>query len=691
MKITLQKKLKASEKKEFIFRNNSYDWDVNYEKLILDYVDGDFSYDKDNRHNLIDNEEISDIMYDDIYCMFKKSGLNINNKNNIQKAITKICKKNEFSNKEKERLERKIRQEQDKLKKEQEKEQKRQNEQKNKKELPDKLFNYIKIEYGDNLSYNIYKELIYYDDRPITKQDINNIVMHIQTNVMFEKVLKRDIQVVIHEVAKLRKFEDNLIMNEDINKNWNILDGVDGDKWQEYLIKDKGAYKHNTYNYALFLSFHPQFRNNILYNSFDKIESLHKYDKDYGKIVNMPIDDDLIHLIEAQIEQYFGDFNTKYVERALSVVLNNNSFHDIKQRFRNFENEGWDGKPRMHEIMIKYFGCDDCKEIREMTEVMLCGSVQRILEESPDAGTMFDYMGIQFGKQGTGKTKFMTRLYLGDKYTSINPDINDDQKFTDLTNRAWLVLFDEMKSIDKSDMGTVKSRITEQGANVRLSYGRRSKYYPRHVVFWGNTNYIGVLRDEGYERRFLCFECKNEKKHSAEWWNKNFTDYDIQQIWAETLQIYHEKWEGKVIEISTETEEWNYVIQNRHKIWVEDSRTDIEIKEILNCKSYNYPIYEPHQFRIWMKLLDGIKLGNGSEGKHQLNFVQCSWVNYRIPRRMDWITGMVERLGWKKIHVKDEIFGDADYFIRKDLSFEDIKNEWKEYSNSDFIMEKLPF
>ena len=668
MKILLKKELPKSKRKKFIYRNDTYDWDVNYENLIREYVEGEFSYDKDNRKRLLDGEIIGDIIFDDIYNMFKISGLNICNENEINKAITNICKEKTFSKNKEER------------------ERKQQQKEQNKIDLPDKLLNYVKKTYGNTLSYNNDSKRVYINDEPMNKLGLDHILLEIQSNLEFNSVPKYKVRAIIDDVAKMRSFKEELIMDEDINLNWDILHNVDPKNWQDYFIRDsKGNIKNNTFNYALFLSFHPQFKGNILYNSFDKIESLRKYDKEYGKVVNKPIDDDLVHLIEAQIEQFFGDYNSKHVERALSVVLNNNSFHEIKQKFKQYEEEGWDELPRMHEIMIKYFGCEDCPQIREMTEVMLCGSVQRILEESPDAGTMFDYMGIQFGKQGMGKTKFMTRLYLGDKYASINPDINDDQKFTDLSNRAWLVLFDEMKSIGKADMGTVKSRITEQGANVRLSYGRRSKYYPRHVAFWGNTNYKGVLRDEGYERRFLCFECKNEKKYDPDWWEKNYTDYDIQQIWAETLKIYREKWENKIIHISKETEDWNYLIQIKHKIWVEDGRTDLELKEIFNYEHYNYPIYEPNQWRIWMKLLDGIKLGNESGGKHMLKFVKVNWILYRIQqRRLDWIIGMVEQLGWKKIHVNDEIFGNEDYFIRENLTFEEIKEEYLSYKEEKY-------
>ena len=175
----------------------------------------------------------------------------------------------------------------------------------------------------------------------------------------------------------------------------------------------------------------------------------------------------------------------------------------------------------------------------------------------------------------------------------------------------------------------------------------------------------------------MSFECKNEKKHTVEWWNKNYTDYDIDQIWAETLEIYHNKWENKVITISQSTEDWNYKIQIKHKVWVEDSRTDLELKEIFNCKGYLYPYWLPDKWRIWMKQLDQLKLnGRTNEGSYDLKMVNCKWVLSRIQRRQEWINGMVEQLGWKTIHVNDDVFGDEDYYIRPDIKFEDVKNEY---------------
>ena len=646
---------KKQDLRKFIFKDDTYDWDVNYETLIKEYVNANFSFDKDNRRNNINDQPVSDMMLADIVTMFELADIkDLDNINSIKKAISVLCNQNPISKSKEAKI-------------------------KAIEELPDKLAEYINKHYGNDLSYNKTERKTYYKDRLMIKNDYDNIMIDITSNTMFKGVRKYQVQTIIDEVSKRRTFEVKLDIDMNNDDSWNILRDVNPDNWEFYLkMNSKGALEHNVYNYSIFLSYHPQFKGKLSLNLFDKIESMTKYDKEYGKIVSIPIDDDLMHLIEAHIEQYFGDFNIKYVERALTVTLQNNSYHEIKKQFKDFEEQGWDGKPRMHEIMIKYFGCKDCSEIREMTEVMLCGSVQRIIEEKPDEGTMFDYMGIMFGIPSLGKTKFLTRLYLGPKYTAINPRVDDDQIFTDLSNRAWLVLFDEMRGIDKSDMPTVKSRITEQGVNVRLSYARRSKYYPRHNVFWGNTNYQGVLRDEGYERRFLIFECQSKPK-SSQWWNENYTDYDIQQIWAETLEIYHKKWEGKVIEISDECKEYNYNLQIKHKVWVEDPRTNLELEEITNYSKYNYPIYNKFQWRLWMKTLDELKNGHvENHGNCTIKLINTNWIYTRITRKKDWIDGIMRDLGWKIIEINDENLGNGEFFIRNDENYDEIKREYDE-------------
>lgn len=667
------KKLTVSEKKKFIFNQSSYDWDYNYDLLIeLRFNNYQYSYDAGLRHCLIDGNQISDIIYANIIENFTKlvnlAQMNMGNQNNIKAAITRRCKMNTFNS--------------IKEAKAAEKEAKKKEKEEFIQDLPNKVYNYIKTEYGNNLEYNKTVKKIYFNSQIINKNDWTKIQDDVERNISHGKFSMNKIESIVCDIAKEKSYVEKISTENENDNTFNILKDVDENNWEDYLkTDDKGRLMHSVFNYAAFFSFHPQFKGKIKMNGLDKVEYLTRYDETYKDVVDKPIDDYEADLIKSYVEKYFGDCNGRVFDTALNITLLKNNYHPIKEMFR--ENKGiWDGIPRVRTMMVKYFDCPDIEPIHEMTEIMMCGAFQRIVEERPDAGCPFDYMGIIFGLQGTGKTKFFTRLF-GDKYTILNPDVIDDQKFVDLTNRAWLVLFDEMKGIDKADMPTVKSRITEQGSTVRLSYGRRSKYYPRHCIYWGNTNYQYILRDEGYERRFLCFESftTEDMKHPVSWWEENYTDYVIKQIWAETAEIYKEKYKRKIISISPETELYNREVQLRHKVWNDDSRTELEIQSIFDYQHYNKFFYKDSDYMIWQLENDEIRKKNEQKmSGFSLKIIKKQWICARFNRKNEWIDGIISRLGWHIEHIEDPEIGKGDYYLAPNVTFLLLKSEYeKEY------------
>lgn len=666
---------------------------------------------------------MTDLEYDTIIeqisaCLNESGMYDMIDKNMIKKGITNKCKANMFSERTEakatekaEKEAQKAKEKADKAAAKAEKEAKRlrikeENErikaekkkaiQDIKADMPNMIYNYLKEKHPNMFSYNISKNKVYYNDELMTADIKSRITFEV--NIWFEEkgvaCANKLIESVIADIAKEKKFKENVIVDKSADIDFDIIKDCNEDNWEENLQKDdKDNIKHTIFNYMLFLSFHPQFNDKIKMNAFDKIEYLVRYDKSFNDITNKPIDDYEADLMKSYIEKYFGACINTTFNIALNNVLLRNSFHPIKEYFNmlkqnkdtnEFANQyGWDGTPRVRTMLVKYFDCPDIAPIHEMTEVMMCGAYQRIYEERPDAGVPFDFMGIIFGTQGTGKTKFFTRLF-GDKYTIINPRVDDDQSFVDLTNRAWLVLFDEMKAIDKADMPTVKSRITEQGCTTRLSYGRRSRYYPRHCVYWGNTNEAFVLRDDGYERRFLCFE-SNAGKRPAEWWKENYTDYIINQIWAETATIYYEKYVGKVIEISPETQLYNQMVQVRHKIWNDDTRTKLELSSIFT-QDYEKMVYFDTDFRQFLRETDLNHTKNGdfyvkNDEKlpgFKLKIVKKEWILSRFNRKNAWIDGLVKSFGWSEIEVDDEFLGKGTYYLAPNCSYEDIRKEYEE-------------
>ena len=77
-----------------------------------------------------------------------------------------------------------------------------------------------------------------------------------------------------------------------------------------------------------------------------------------------------------------------------------------------------------------------------------------------------------------------------------------------------------------------------------------------------------------------------------------------------------------------------------------------------------------------------------------INIINCKWLLHRIQRKQEWIDGIIYNLGlnWKKIHIEnDEILGTDDYYIRENLTIDDIKKEYYSSASEGFDKQKLPF
>ncbi len=88
----------------------------------------------------------------------------------------------------------------------------------------------------------------------------------------------------------------------------------------------------------------------------------------------------------------------------------------------------------------------------------------------------------------------------------------------------------------KTDVETVKSFISRTDDKYRASYGVNVESHPRQCIIVGSTNAEnGFLRDITGNRRFWPVHVYgNTAKHS---WQ--LTKEDVEQIWAETIVIYH--------------------------------------------------------------------------------------------------------------------------------------------------------
>lgn len=114
------------------------------------------------------------------------------------------------------------------------------------------------------------------------------------------------------------------------------------------------------------------------------------------------------------------------------------------------------------------------------------------------------------GAQGVGKTTFIRSLVPSDLSSYVHRGVIDDKKDTIIKLReSFLSINDELSTLRKTDIESLKARISEDKICVRKTYGRESEDKPRRVSYCGTTNEAEFLQDVTGNRRFLVFELKS--------------------------------------------------------------------------------------------------------------------------------------------------------------------------------------
>ncbi len=118
---------------------------------------------------------------------------------------------------------------------------------------------------------------------------------------------------------------------------------------------------------------------------------------------------------------------------------------------------------------------------------------------------------ILVGPQGRYKTTWLNRLVPPqlEQYRFIGT-INPDNKDTLIhLSECYLINLDELETLRKHDLGSLKSIMTLQQIHVRRPYGRIAENLVRRASFVGSINRKEFLSDETGTRRFLTYEIES--------------------------------------------------------------------------------------------------------------------------------------------------------------------------------------
>ncbi|MDH5612196.1 MAG: virulence-associated E family protein [Gammaproteobacteria bacterium] len=306
-------------------------------------------------------------------------------------------------------------------------------------------------------------------------------------------------------------------------------------------------------------------------------------------------------------EQYGFTPNHGDVTDALVTVARSNSFHPVREYLESIK---WDGVPRLKDWLRLAFDSTEPEGYLALVgPKILVGAVARVMRP----GCKAEEVMILEGRQGRGKSTVISILF-GDWF-SDSPLPIGKVAAQELIQGKWCFEIAELDAFHKAEVTALKQFLSQQIDRFRPAYGRSALDFPRQTQFWGSTNQDTYLRDYTGNRRFWPVFCATVNKE----WVREHRD----QLWAEALQLYENKFQWWVSRETPEREaEWLLVTD------VQDSRMQADPWEGLLIKFFAKSVNEYFHAH---EILEGI----GVDGGHQTQ----AHVNRIAP--------ILRSLGWK--------------------------------------------
>ena len=137
-----------------------------------------------------------------------------------------------------------------------------------------------------------------------------------------------------------------------------------------------------------------------------------------------------------------------------------------------------------------------------------------------------------FGSQGLGKTKWFNRLVPAKldpaKYLYVG-NVNDDKDSKINLSTRLLINLDELGSLNRDEIGYLKSLFSLDKISLREPYMRKSKTYIRRASFVGSIDREEFLSDLSGTRRFLAFSVnKVDYQHTV----------DMDKVFSQAYELF---------------------------------------------------------------------------------------------------------------------------------------------------------
>jgi predicted P-loop ATPase len=224
------------------------------------------------------------------------------------------------------------------------------------------------------------------------------------------------------------------------------------------------------------------------------------------------------------LREHSLDVSTDAIERAVSLVAANASFHLVREWMDTIE---WDQVPRIDRWLHTYLGAPLTAYSQAVGRWWLLSAVARTYQP----GAKADHVLILEGTQGLGKSSALRALAGAEWFTDTPIDIGSKDAYMALRGHL-IVELGELESLRRADAERAKAFFSSSVDSYRPPYGRAEIQVPRSCIFAGTVNHGQYLRDETGGRRYWPVACSRIDVPAIE--------RDRAQLWAEAVSAYQD-------------------------------------------------------------------------------------------------------------------------------------------------------
>lgn len=218
------------------------------------------------------------------------------------------------------------------------------------------------------------------------------------------------------------------------------------------------------------------------------------------------------------------------VAQQLLLVARANPFNPVKELLERYK---WDGVDRAENFFFHYFGATThllgghtAGFLAALGKRWLISAVARVYRP----GLQVDTTLILEGEQGIGKSSAL-RILAGDEWYSGSKFQVGDKDARMVLTRKWIVEIQELASMRKTDIESLRAFLTETHDTFRVPYGRKIESFPRRSIFVGTTNdFEEYLNDPAGNRRYWPVRCTEVDLAALA--------ADREQIWAQAVTMF---------------------------------------------------------------------------------------------------------------------------------------------------------